>query len=340
MKDVYAVVMVGGKGKRLWPLSKKGASKSFNYMGKTPPMIVQTIERLEKITPFSKIRFVIDKEQINILNKTVKKVTKNNIIIEPFGRNTASAIGLAAISLPQDSIMTVFPSDAYIDSNKPFKSTMEKTIKFVNENNDAIVCIGVKPDHPSVDYGYIEIGNQMSEARGQKIQKVKRFVEKPNLQTAKKYFRKNNMLWNAGIYVFKTSTMIEAIKKHAPKLHEKLMLIKKNKKNLEKAYREMDNVSVDYQIMEKYEKLYCASAEFKWSDLGTWKTIEKTHIKNAKKNIEFGNIKTVNCENISVYGFDNKKISVIGLKHIVVVSTDEGVLVSHKEELDAVNDLG
>ena len=303
-------------------------------------MIVDTVDRLKKIVPFKNIRFVVDKQQVRILRKTIKGVSAKNIVLEPFGRNTASAIGLATIKLPKGSIMAVFPSDAHIDNDMKFKSTIKKSIDFVDKNIGAIACVGVKPDHPSVDYGYIETSHQPSAISYQPIKKVKRFVEKPNLITAKKYIKKNNMYWNAGIYVFKALTMIEAMKKHAKKLHENLVKIKKNKKNLESAYKAMDNVSIDYQIMEKYKKLYCVKAEFKWSDLGTWKTMEKICKKNKKNNIQLGQVKLMDAENVAVYGLDNKKVSIIGVNDIVVVSTDEGVLVSHKDKLNDVNKIG
>ena len=331
---VYSVFMVGGKGKRLWPLSSKGCSKTFAPIGKRQPLILDSIKRVKKISPFAEVRFVVDKEHVSILKKTIKKITSKNIITEPFGRNTASAIGYAAINLPEDSIMAVFPSDASVDSDLKFTKTIKKGINFVNKNNKAIVCVGVKPDHPSIEYGYIECKGDNN------ICKVKNFTEKPTLLKAKKFSKSNNMFWNAGIFIFKTKTILEAIKKHAPKLHEKLMLIKKDKKNLVKEYKTMDNISIDYQIMEKYEQIYCVKSDFKWSDVGTWKTISDLFQPNKQSNILLGQNKLIDCNNVCIYGLDDKKIAIIGINNAVVVNTKEGLLVCDKNKIDKVNDIG
>lgn len=329
----YSVIMVGGKGKRLWPVSSQGCSKTFATIGVRAPLICDTIKRIQKISMFSDIRFVVDKAQLPILKKTVKKVKAINIFKEPFGRNTASAIGYAAINLPKDSVMAVFPADAYVDSDVKFAKIMKRGIEFVKKNQKAILCIGVKPNVASIDYGYVQCGIGA-------ISKIKRFIEKPNMSKAKKYLKQKDMLWNAGIFIFQTETILNAIAQHAPKLYKNLMLIKKSTKNLLKAYSSMDDVSIDYQIIEKYSDLYCLKADFEWSDIGTWKTFSCLFEKDKMKNVSVGCNKIIDGENVDIYGMDERKISVLGLDNLVVVSTKDGVLVCNKAYIDKIKDFG
>jgi len=155
--NIYACLLAGGKGTRLWPLSKERFSKSFVRIGKRKPLIVETIDRLRGLAGKKNVIIVVDKAQSRLLRKSVKGIPQRNILVEPFGRSTASAIGLAAIKLKADDIMVVLPTDALIKESSAFRKTIKSAIKFVKDNENVLLCIGIKPKSPSTAYGYIKI---------------------------------------------------------------------------------------------------------------------------------------------------------------------------------------
>ena len=322
MNKTYAVLLAGGKGTRLWPLSCEGRSKSFIRIGSEKPLIAKTIAGLRGLMPKKNIIVVVDKSQ----KKFVKDIPKKNILVEPFGRSTASAVGLAAIGLKPEDIMLVLPTDAIIGNTQNYKKTLREAIDFVSVKENALACIGVVPRRPETAYGYIKL-------------KPHRFIEKPNRALALKFFKKGNYLWNTGMFVFKAEVILKAIKKHAPALHKQLMDIKTGKKSLKAAYRRMRNVSIDYQIMEKAKNLYCARGNFSWRDVGNWKSAGALFKKDRRGNNIFGKATLVDTHDSVIYNSTKEKLGVIGLKGTIIVRTKNGTLVCAKKDAEKVKKL-
>ena len=334
-KNVYAVLLAGGKGTRLWPLSTESHSKSFISVGKKKPLIAETIERLRGLIYGENIVIVVDKSQRKLLKGFIRKIPKRNILVEPFGRSTASAAGLAAIELDPEDIMVVLPTDAFIKEPDAFKKTIRKAIDFVSKEDEALMCVGIRPKEASSAYGYVKV---KSRKKGE-IYLVDRFIEKPKKKVAAALVKKTNYLWNAGMFVFKAKSILAAIKKHAPTLHRELSRIKKDKRKKVSAYSRMKNVSIDYQIMEKVKTLYCVRGNFSWVDLGSWTSLEGLFKKDKNGNISFGKVSLRDTHNSIVYNSEKEKLGVVGLKDAVVAHTKNGTLVCNKKDAEEVKKL-
>ncbi len=334
-KDIYAVLLAGGKGTRLWPLSMEGYSKPFIRFGKRKLLLEDVIERTQGIVYRKNIVIVIDKAKAKLLRRFTKGIPKKNILIEPFGRNTASAIGLAAINLKPESLMVVFPADQFIENLGNFKKTIKEGLNFIKDRKEALLCLGTVPTGISESFGYIKVSKSVTG----NIFCAGKFVEKPSLAKAGKFLRNPDYLWNAGIFIFRAGAILEAIKKCAPLLYKNLQRIKKDKRNILRAYSQMKNISIDYQIMEKTKNLYCLKGKFRWQDIGNWVSLDKLFKKDREGNICVGKVSLVGVSNSIVYNSGKHTIGAIGLKDMVIVHTDNGTLVCAKRDAEKVKQL-
>ncbi len=335
MNKVYAVLMAGGKGTRLWPLSTAGYSKPFVRVGKIKPAIAQIIKILQGLIAGKNTIIVVDKAQEVLLRRFARHIPRGNILVEPFGRSTASAVGLAAIGLNPDDIMVVLPTDSLIKEKARFKKAIKAAVDFVRHKEGVLLCIGTKPKEARTSYGYIKI---KSRQRGS-VYSIDRFIEKPSESRAAKLMKNANYLWNAGIFIFKAKDILEAMKKHAPLLYRELSRIKKDKKSKKAAYSRMKNVSIDYQIMEKAKNLYCVKGNFSWHDLGNWKSAGELFKKKKSGNITFGRVTLIDTRNSIIYNSEKSRLGVVGLTGMIVAHTKNGTLVCSKKDAEKVKDL-
>jgi len=335
MKNIYPVLLAGGKGTRLWPLSYERESKSFARIGKMRPLITETIDRLSGLAGKKNIFFVVDEAQKNTLTRFTGSIPARNILVEPFGRSTACAVGLAAIGLHPEAIMAVFPTDALIRENGKFRRVIKKAARFVTSESDALLCVGISPKGASTAYGYIKLGPR--EKGG--VYAVSKFTEKPTMRRAGEFIKSGNYLWNAGMFVFKAKSILGAIKKHAPLLYSGLQEIKKEKRNKRAVYSRMKNVSIDYQIMEKSANLHCVKGDFTWDDLGSWKSMEKLFKKDKSGNARFGKATLLDTKNCIVYNSTGEKLGVVGVSNAIIARTKGGTLVAGKDDAEKVKEL-
>lgn len=270
---VYGVVLVGGKGKRLAPLSNDARPKAFLSVTRDrKTMFAKTLQRISKVVPKNDIIVVANRAHESLVKKDLPGVKKDNILLEPCSRNTAPAITLAASALAakdEDAIMVVLPTDQYIADQDRYIDTLKRGIGFVRKNADAIVVVGVKPTSPSVELGYVRV--QGAGSRGQDALKVEKFTEKPALAAAKRYLDSGKYLWNTGAFIFRADAFLEEVKKFAPKIYRNL----KDNKNFEKKYAKLADISVDYAIMERSRNVYCVKGKFDWCDMGSFGNLEK-----------------------------------------------------------------
>lgn len=230
-------------------------------------MFANTVERMSRIVSSDRIVAVANKDHESLVRRDLPKTAHMKIVLEPVSRNTAPAIGVAArllASVDEGSIMLVMPTDQYAPEASRQIESIKKGIDFVRKNEETIVVIGIQPDRPATEYGYIKVPHKGAMVR------VERFIEKPDLKSAKKYLADGKYLWNAGIFIVKAKTMLNLLKAFAPAIYRIL-----TGADIRASYGRMPNISVDYAVMEKVKNIYCVRSSFKWSDVGSFDALEK-----------------------------------------------------------------
>lgn len=372
MDNLFAIILAGGSGVRLWPLSRETWPKQMLKIGGEETLIRQTIKRIDGFVPTENICIVTTEDKVQDiqfhLDSLGPLVRGIQFIKEPMGRNTAPAIGLAAVYLRQispDSIMVVMPSDHAISNTEKFLNDLKLAVDGARE--DHLVTIGVKPSRPETGYGYIKVDN-FSKMRIKGLLKVECFVEKPTLQNAKAYLTDGSYYWNSGIFVWKTSIVLSEIEKYLPSLYHTLKEIESlifAKNELDRAkrpnkpykpdkpsippspisnlqwstlYADLESISIDYGIMEKSFNVLLVPATFGWSDLGNWTALDEIMEKDEAGNILRGNTIDFGSQNSTVFAGE-RLIATIGLKDMVVVDTPDATLVTPKEKVQEVRKI-
>lgn len=341
-----ALIMAGGKGERFWPLSTDEKPKQFLSLLGEDTMIQMTVKRLLKIIPFERIFIVTGKRYISLVKEQLPLLPDRNIIIEPVGKNTAPCIGLSAFIIDKyykNSTIAVLPSDHLIKNEQKFIDTLAVADKFVDSNQQAIVTIGMKPDRPETGYGYIKYDDTYMNIDTYELRKVEKFVEKPNAEKATEYLKQGNFLWNGGIFIWKTSTILKLTKKYLNNTYEILSEIATTEDEefqniLEEKYRKVDSISVDYGIMEKADNIYVIPSDFGWDDVGTWYSVERVREKDLNNNVCSGKVTAINSHNNIIIG-SLKPIVVVGLDNIFAVESDDMIFVGNKEIINNIKDI-
>jgi mannose-1-phosphate guanylyltransferase len=270
--NVYAVILVGGIGKRLQPLSKPSRPKPFLSVTKDRKTIfARTIARVKRVLPVENIIVVANKKQARLVRKSFPKILKKNLLLEKASKNTAPAIALASLELKKrssDAVIVVLPADHYIGNESIYLRTLKKGIDFVQNNGNVLVTIGLKPSFPATGYGYIRVNARS--AKGD-VYQVERFVEKPDTETAKKFIEDGSYLWNTGTFIFKAVTFLGAVRRLAKGIYGPLKDVRK----IDQKYDTLPNISVDYAIMEKAYDIYCVKGSYRWEDIGSFDSLKK-----------------------------------------------------------------
>ncbi len=342
--NVYGLIVAGGKGERFWPASRASYPKHFLKILGKKSLLQQTFSRLKKLVPSGRIYIVTIKNQAALIKKQIPGIKNKNIILEPFGRNTAAAIGLASFFIKgknDEAAIVSVPSDHYVGDNSGFASAVKKAVDLAKTKN-RIVTLGVKPTYPATGYGYIKVDIQRPAAGKDKFyKKVERFTEKPSLNLAKKFIKNKSYFWNSGIFIFPVLVMLDNIKRYHPKLYNSLLEINKapSKKKIAKIYSKLDNISIDYAVVEKTNQLLMLEADFKWDDLGSWDCLPRYLPADKNRNIISARHHGLATKNCIVVGERNHLIGTIGLNNILIVQTKEATLVCAKDNLEKIKTL-
>ncbi len=276
--ELFAVVMAGGVGARFWPRSKKSKPKQLIRIFGENTMIQETVNRLDGLIKKENILIITNTIQKERIEEQLPEIPTENIIAEPFGKNTAACIGLASVIIQnklKNAISIILPADHLIQDVEKFQSTILNAVNYA-ENNNGLVTIGINPTRPETGYGYIQI---IDEEVSDGIFKVQTFAEKPNLLTAKRFIKSGDFLWNSGMFIWKIETIMNEFNNHLPELYEGLLKIKdaigKNNFNevLTSVYGQLINVSIDYGIMEKSANVFLTKGDFDWNDVGSWEAV-------------------------------------------------------------------
>ena len=287
-RRVYAVILAGGIGKRLQPLSKPSRPKPFLSVTKDNKTIFRkTIDRIREIIPAENIAVVANKAQAKLVRKGFPRISKENLLLERASRNTAPAIALAALDLKKrhgDAIIVVLPADHYIGNKRVYLNAIKKGINFIGKNPGALVTIGLKPYFPATGYGYIKLSHNRRRVSGGGLCRVERFVEKPDLKTAVSFLKDKNYLWNTGTFIFTATTFLGAIRRLAADIYGGL----KDLRKIDERYEKLPNISVDYAIMEKAYDIYCVKCSYFWEDIGSFDSLKKILKREGRRFIEKG----------------------------------------------------
>ncbi len=334
--------MAGGIGARFWPASRERLPKQFLAITGERTMLEETLARAERFAPPGRISVVVGRVHAD-LTKRIFSGEPVEILVEPRGRNTAACVGLAALharrvaarSVTEDEPMVVLPADHFIADVDSFTRTIRAAADVARDG--AIVTMGVAPNRPETGYGYIHIGAEGGEPSEQPYFKVRRFVEKPDYQTALGYLSSGDYLWNSGVFIFTARTILQEIEACMPALHEGLMEIDRAidtpdyDATVERVYDRIESVSIDYGVMEKTSKpIYVFKADFGWSDVGSWQALYELRRAECDErgNLSLGDSTIIDAKRNLVFSTTGRKVALLGVEDLVVVDTPDAVMVA------------
>jgi len=341
--NLYAIVMAGGVGSRFWPRSKKKTPKQLLKIFGERTMIQETVMRLGGIVKKENIYVITNKIQKTGVLTQLSQLPVENIIEEPFGRNTAACIGLASVLIEKkdpDAVTLVLPADHIINGEQEFHDTLLRAAEFANEKR-GLVTIGIPPSRPETGYGYIQIDEKpVSDG----VFEVLNFAEKPNYGTAVRFIESGDFFWNSGMFIQRADVILDEMKLHMPELHEGLIKIqdaigtKEFMEVLTNVYGRLKKISIDYGIMEKSKKVYLTKGSFKWSDVGSWEAVYELSEKDENRNAKVGKVYTESSINSFVYSPD-KFVALIGVENLIVINNDDSLLICRRDKAQDVKNV-
>ena len=341
---ITAVIMAGGKGERFWPKSRKNCPKQFLSLtadGET--MIQKTVHRLKPLVSPEDVYIVTNADYLPLVAEQLPDVPAENVIAEPCPRNTAPCIGLAAGILRKkygDTVMLVLPSDHLIHAEDMYLDTLRRAV-LAAENGTNLVTLGITPTYPETGYGYIKYIRGSSRSG---VYQVERFVEKPDLETAKTYLQARSYLWNSGMFIWKTSSILMNLEKHMPTLYAGLAPMVNAygtpafAQVLEEQFCNLPAESIDYGIMEKAENICTIPGSFGWDDVGSWLALERINTPDPDGNVLSGDVVSIDSKGCTISG-SNRLIAALGLHGLVIVATPDALHVCNKNSTQDIKKI-
>lgn len=338
---MYLVILAGGHGTRLWPISRKNSPKQSECFFDKKTLLQLTYERA--LLGFKKENIFIScgANQFPLLYKQLKNVKKENFIIEPEAKGTAMAIGFACIKLlkkDKDATIAIANSDHFIKEEKEYIRILHLADDLVKKNPSKLMLVGIKPQYPETGYGYIELGKLFKKIKNDSIYNIVRFKEKPDLKTAKKYLSSGKFYWNPAWFVFRAKTMIDLYEKYLPNHFKALDDIYKHlaQKDLslieKKSFSKVENISIDYGIMEKINNMLLIPANISWYDVGHWRAVGECFSNNNSVNLEEGKTLIIESKNNLVINKNKEKLlTILGIDNLVVIDTKDALFVCPKD---------
>ena len=345
----HLVIMAGGIGSRFWPMSTPQCPKQFvDVLGCGRTFIQLTVDRFKGVVPAENVWVVTSEAYRDIVAEQLPDMPKGNILLEPCRRNTAPCIAYVSWRIklkdPKANIV-VSPSDHLVLNVPEFQRVISSALQYASET-DAIVTLGMKPTRPETGYGYIQTDLSAACERNKEIFRVDAFKEKPDLKTAQEYVKKNNMLWNAGIFVWNINTIINALRVYAPQINgifedmQNVLGTKDEQAAIRERFPQCENISIDYAILEKADEIYCFPASFGWSDLGTWGSLRENTVQDAGGNAVIGsNVKLYETKNCVVHVAQERRVVVQGLDGYIVAEKDNTLLICKLSEEQRIKEF-
>jgi mannose-1-phosphate guanylyltransferase len=345
---LYAVIMAGGIGSRLWPRSRISSPKQFLDILGSRTMLQETTDRIEPLIPLSRVLVVVGEEHADTVRAQVPDLPEENILIEPGPRGTAPCIGLAAIALQQrdpGATMAVFPADHQISDAAGFRRAIEAADQLAQEGY--LVTLGIAPDQPQTGYGYIQRGAPLGNFKGLATFQVKRFTEKPDVAMAQEFVDSGEYYWNGGIFIWQIETILSEMSDLLPNLYAELQKLAadwnstRRQRALAEAWARVPKTTIDYGIMEKAKRVAVVPVDIGWDDVGNWDTLSSLVPCDEAGNVIHGKGNLLLLETVDTYVYTSagRLVTTVGLEGFVVIDTPDAVLICPKEQAQAVRDV-
>ncbi len=349
LSPIIPIILCGGSGSRLWPLSRKSFPKQFLSLNSDneKSLLQETQERIKNLKNCQNPILICNEEHRFVVAEQMREINvkPQSILLEPFGRNTAPAIAVAALKslqLESDPILLVLSSDHQIQNKLNFIETIEKGLDYVYKNK--LVTFGIIPNHPNTGYGYIE-SEQPFKTNVIEARKIKRFIEKPDIESAKQFCKQKTFTWNSGIFLFKAKTIVNEIRKYYPELLEickealKGNLLDLDFQRLDQnIFRKCNDISIDNAVMEKTDAGIVFPLYTSWSDIGSWKSVWEISNKDENGNVTKGKVLVKDSKDC-LFRSESRLVVGVGLKDLVVIETDDAILVTKKDKSQEIKDL-
>lgn len=344
---MYAVILAGGVGTRLWPRSRENRPKQFSDItGSGFTMIQETAQRLDGLIDSTRLFIVTGPAYADLVKEQLPQISTRQLIIEPSGRNTAPAIGLASLYLRRsdpDAVMAILPADHVILHADRFRAALRRAADAAQKG--FIVTLGIEPTFAHTGYGYIKRGELLSTVEGIPAYRVERFLEKPNRAAAEQFLAEGGYYWNGGIFVSRVDTMLNEFARQAPEIYERLEQIDaaldtpEAQKVLESVWQEMPSISIDYAVMEGAQKVAVVPLKAGWNDVGSWDALETVLEQDESGNrIARGEVLLLDSRDNIVYS-DKRLVVLINVNNLVVVDTGDTLLIGDKGNMQRVKEV-
>ncbi|MGQ9563150.1 MAG: mannose-1-phosphate guanylyltransferase [Thermogutta sp.] len=360
---LYAVILAGGSGTRLWPESRSAKPKQLLSICGSESLLRATVNRIARLVPFENIIVATSRDLAPLVQEELSFLPREALLVEPAPRNTAPCIGLAALRLIQqdpDAVMAVMPADHVIEPPEAFLADLQLAVEVVEDDPSRLVTFGIVPNYPSSSFGYIQRGDPLAirgplsggaeatiKAESPRVFQAKGFREKPSVTVAEEYMRDGHFFWNAGIFVWKSQTIWELLRRYRPAVAEPLSRIFDSVQNphfaeiLESQFCQTEKISIDYAVMEKAENVVVIQAQFRWDDVGSWRALERLFPLDADNNVADAEkcilLDTKGC--IIRCRDSQHLIATLGVEDLVVVITPDATLVAHKSREEDVRKI-
>jgi mannose-1-phosphate guanylyltransferase len=332
--STHAVLLAGGSGTRFWPLSRAKRPKQFLSLATDKTLLAETAARVEELAPAARTWVVCGKDHAAAVRESLPALPPAHLVIEPTARNTAAAIGLAAVEVSREdpaATLVVLPSDHHIADPAAFRAALRTAVR-VAEGGD-LVTLGIPPTRPETGYGYLRRGK----LREPGVYAVEAFVEKPDAATAEKYLRDPAYSWNAGIFVFRAGVLLDAIREHLPAVHEALARIATDPAALSDAFPRVPSISIDYGVMEKAKRIALVDpGPIGWSDVGSFAALSEVRPLDARGNALSGDALAIDSDGSVILSEGGRLVAAVGLRDMCVIDSGDAILVVPKDRAQDV----
>jgi mannose-1-phosphate guanylyltransferase len=328
----YVVILAGGEGTRLWPLSRSRRPKQLLNLSGARSLIQQTVDRVLPLIPPERILVVTERTHADDLRQQLPELPSTSIVVEPTRRNTAGALLLAALHLAErapGATWASLHSDAFILDDEEFRRTLAAALE-VAARGEHLVTTGIRPQAPATAYGYIQQAEQIDTVNGYPVHRVARFVEKPDLETARRYVQQGDYLWNPGVFVWQNRALLDAFHRYQPAMLETLSRVPLER--IDEVYPTIDRESIDTGIMERADNVATLPATFRWTDLGSWAELWAVSDRDERGNVVRGGgcvLQVDSRDNLIVA--DQRTVALVGVHDLVVIETRDAVFVCPRE---------